>query len=424
ISIDERRAFFRISKLSERLPEQDRKQVWFAGVHSDVGGGYPTEETGLAKTALEWMVVESRNQGLKIDDDIAFEIFEKAAPDPLGQRHESLSGPWRAVEVWPKRTWSWSRGRWGYRFNRGRRRRFPKEATVHESVDVRRRATSYGRSDSTDTQQIEGRVPFSSQDGTRSLPPWPQPGDQPKPELKPSFSWLDPILAVLSIYALGAVAILPLMLFRSAARLDLGGLLTELALWPRWLGERAGEIGARIEARPEILAVLLFPLAFLVGRRLLERWAPLESALENAARGDENSTLPHLRLRSSPPEIADLLQRLKPEGRAEYSRALKLDFGFMILYGGAFWTAWQFTGPVAVAWQWPLLVMGIALVADFVENLVLLGELSRENEDYSRLRLRLGAWATTVKLTGVFVSVVALSVELLFPGTLQNLAQG
>src|SRR5262249_49709514 len=40
VAIDERRAFFRQNLWGPAQPGQDLKQVWFAGVHSDVGGGY------------------------------------------------------------------------------------------------------------------------------------------------------------------------------------------------------------------------------------------------------------------------------------------------------------------------------------------------------------------------------------------------
>ncbi|KQP80734.1 hypothetical protein ASF60_22515 [Methylobacterium sp. Leaf113] len=36
------------------------KQVWFAGVHSDVGGSYPENEARLSDIALEWMISEAR----------------------------------------------------------------------------------------------------------------------------------------------------------------------------------------------------------------------------------------------------------------------------------------------------------------------------------------------------------------------------
>ncbi len=43
------------------------RQVWFAGAHSDVGGGYP--EQGLSNSALRWMTDEARAAGLEFADD-------------------------------------------------------------------------------------------------------------------------------------------------------------------------------------------------------------------------------------------------------------------------------------------------------------------------------------------------------------------
>ena len=58
LALDERRIFFRqLHWISS--PNQDCKEVWFPGVHSDVGGGYPEKESGLSKIALEWMVHEA-----------------------------------------------------------------------------------------------------------------------------------------------------------------------------------------------------------------------------------------------------------------------------------------------------------------------------------------------------------------------------
>jgi uncharacterized protein (DUF2235 family) len=65
VSIDERRAFFR-SHLWQMPKDptrdhgpRDLQQVWFPGVHCDVGGGYPEETSGLSKCALEWMMEEA-----------------------------------------------------------------------------------------------------------------------------------------------------------------------------------------------------------------------------------------------------------------------------------------------------------------------------------------------------------------------------
>ena len=45
----------------------DLKQVWFPGVHCDVGGGYPEADSGLSKLALEWMLDEAKDAQLLVD---------------------------------------------------------------------------------------------------------------------------------------------------------------------------------------------------------------------------------------------------------------------------------------------------------------------------------------------------------------------
>ena len=66
VSIDERRAFFRQNLFGPpHDPEQDIKEVWFAGVHSDVGGSYPESESQLSKIALQWMICEAESAGLR-----------------------------------------------------------------------------------------------------------------------------------------------------------------------------------------------------------------------------------------------------------------------------------------------------------------------------------------------------------------------
>ena len=73
IAIDERRAFFRShlwrpsSRADQEHGPKDLKQVWFPGVHCDVGGGYLEAESGLSKVALEWMLDEAQSAGLLVD---------------------------------------------------------------------------------------------------------------------------------------------------------------------------------------------------------------------------------------------------------------------------------------------------------------------------------------------------------------------
>ena len=44
---------------------QSLTQLWFRGVHCDVGGGYPLAETGLSSAALGWMIDEACQCGLR-----------------------------------------------------------------------------------------------------------------------------------------------------------------------------------------------------------------------------------------------------------------------------------------------------------------------------------------------------------------------
>jgi uncharacterized protein (DUF2235 family) len=60
VALDEMRASFTPTMWTNK--HADMKQVWFPGVHSDVGGGYA--QTGLADGALRWMIDEAAAAGL------------------------------------------------------------------------------------------------------------------------------------------------------------------------------------------------------------------------------------------------------------------------------------------------------------------------------------------------------------------------
>ena len=132
ISMDERRRMFRLNHWRDPQPfrprpedrnfelPQDIRQVWFAGVHSDVGGGYPEDESSLSKYPLLWMIEQARlrpgpgapGEGLAFDEEkvdrLARGINPPKAedkyvpPDPLGTLHQSLTGPWWLLEPLPK----------------------------------------------------------------------------------------------------------------------------------------------------------------------------------------------------------------------------------------------------------------------------------------------------------------------------------
>ena len=78
-------------------PGRDVKQVWFPGVHCDVGGGYV--ETGLSDGALKWMVDEAIALDLGLDEQLTGQI----KPDARGLLHNSLDGVFKhlPVEVLP-----------------------------------------------------------------------------------------------------------------------------------------------------------------------------------------------------------------------------------------------------------------------------------------------------------------------------------
>jgi hypothetical protein len=65
-------------------PNCDIRQVWFAGAHSDVGGGY--QDHRLADIPLRWMADEAKAAGLLLDEHM---LPAAAALDPLASQHES-----------------------------------------------------------------------------------------------------------------------------------------------------------------------------------------------------------------------------------------------------------------------------------------------------------------------------------------------
>jgi uncharacterized protein (DUF2235 family) len=143
MSIDERRSFFRQNLWGPKIQGQDIKQVWFAGVHSDVGGGYPEAESGLAKIALEWMVCEATQFGLMVDKDKVADVLgytgRGVQPDAAAMIHNSLTDVWMLLEPLPHR-YADTRvhpPKTRFKVPLGRRRYIAPNPTVHESVTVR-----------------------------------------------------------------------------------------------------------------------------------------------------------------------------------------------------------------------------------------------------------------------------------------------
>jgi uncharacterized protein (DUF2235 family) len=142
VAIDERRAFFRNNLWRPRLPDggpKDLKQVWFPGVHCDIGGGYPEAESGLSKIALEWMLREARSAGLltepaKEQSLLGYSDDKYVKPDPQAKMHESLKGLWNLAEFVPKKHYDFQTGKEAKRMNLYRSRTIPEGAMIHASA--------------------------------------------------------------------------------------------------------------------------------------------------------------------------------------------------------------------------------------------------------------------------------------------------
>ena len=76
VSIDEARAAFG-PVLWEAKPNVE--QVWFAGVHSNVGGGYPKQ--GMPLVTLDWMMKKAQQNGLRILSDDRKDYWEHGNVD-------------------------------------------------------------------------------------------------------------------------------------------------------------------------------------------------------------------------------------------------------------------------------------------------------------------------------------------------------
>lgn len=145
VSIHERRCFYQDNLWGPPLPAdgeypgQDIRQVWFTGVHSDIGGSYPENTAGLSKIALEWMLVEAIQSGLQVNAERVKIVLGQAVPppclpryvqpDPKGELHSSLRSWWWLLEYLPRirnGRLSLPRGRWV--------RTIPDGSFLHETV--------------------------------------------------------------------------------------------------------------------------------------------------------------------------------------------------------------------------------------------------------------------------------------------------
>ena len=91
LGIDERRGPFEPTFwIGDEKEGQVVEQVWFAGVHSDIGGGY--QEHGLSDVAFMWMKEKANECGLAFDEGYVSEVVH---PKPAGILHNSMTGFYR-----------------------------------------------------------------------------------------------------------------------------------------------------------------------------------------------------------------------------------------------------------------------------------------------------------------------------------------
>jgi uncharacterized protein (DUF2235 family) len=119
VSIDERRAQFEPTLWtnadgSPRSNDDQLLQVWFSGVHGDVGGGYP--ESQLSDLALSWMMRHSKECGLEFTPAAEAQYLQAVAADATGPIHDE----WKIIP-------------WGF----PKHRTVPTVATLANSVQLR-----------------------------------------------------------------------------------------------------------------------------------------------------------------------------------------------------------------------------------------------------------------------------------------------
>jgi len=117
VSVDERRRPYKVVLWDEpdKAGKQVIEQVWFAGVHSEVGGGCSKDDCSLPDISFAWMMDKAAAAGMKLRDGWQGNLNQSAVA-PL---HDSCTFfPWVV-------------------FGMRKRREMPNEALVHQSVPDR-----------------------------------------------------------------------------------------------------------------------------------------------------------------------------------------------------------------------------------------------------------------------------------------------
>ena len=161
VAIDERRSFFRQNLFADDVRGQDLVELWFPGVHADVGGGYPEDHGGLWREPFTWMLDEAKKAGLLTDPELEQRVLSRVPPPekPWAEpQHESLTWKWWPAELFPKLRYKKALGRRLPSLGLGRRRRIEPGAALHRSVMQRMQdVATYAPPNLPRTRLIQGR---------------------------------------------------------------------------------------------------------------------------------------------------------------------------------------------------------------------------------------------------------------------------
>ena len=98
LAIDDERTAFWPFVWREKETTEEVKQVWFAGMHSNVGGGYG--RSGTASIPLHWMMVRAEENGIKFYDEALQKAYEDC--NDHGRIHDSRDGFWLMYRYHPR----------------------------------------------------------------------------------------------------------------------------------------------------------------------------------------------------------------------------------------------------------------------------------------------------------------------------------
>lgn len=132
VAIDERRKHFDYTAVNAE--HKNLKEVFFAGVHSDVGGGY--QEEGLSKICFNWMIQEAMPHGIRFDMEKLREILVTNPADINLEPHNSLSFLFKMADLIPRPRFKKGEtsNSWYFDFRFWITRKIPEGSLIHRSV--------------------------------------------------------------------------------------------------------------------------------------------------------------------------------------------------------------------------------------------------------------------------------------------------